>query len=203
MGKERLLKREIYKLKTQEMINHAFSSYLVNADQYDELGSLTCTGYNSIGNFSLTLIDSLDTFVVTNSLEIFQKLVPLAARVNFDIDVNVSVFETSIRIIGGLLSSHIQATANLRTEDYPNDTLLHKAIEVADKLLVAFDTPTGLPYGTVCVPCILIIRNLMHGVPKDETPIVCTACAGSFHIEFAWLSLITGDPMYVILILHL
>jgi mannosidase alpha-like ER degradation enhancer 2 len=120
----------------------------------------------------------------------------LAAKVNFEIDgnstitnahlhpVNVSVFETSIRIVGGLLSSHILATINLGGK-YAGEVLLKQAIIVADKLLVAFNTPTVLPYGTV---------NLMHGVPKDETPVVCTACAGTFQIEFAWLSLLKGDP---------
>ena len=30
-------------------------------------------------------------------------------RVNFDSDINVSVFETNIRIVGGLLGAHLMA----------------------------------------------------------------------------------------------
>lgn len=119
------------------------------------------------GSFNLS--SRSDTFAVMENLDIFKRLIDLVARVDFDLDVNVSVFETNIRIVGGLLSAHILATVNLNDEEYPDDILLHKAIDVADRLLPAFRTPTGLPYGTV---------NLRHGVPKGETPIVCTACAG-------------------------
>ena len=44
---------------------------------------------------------------------------------------------------------------------------------------LAFDTPTGMPYGTV---------NLRHGVPAGETPITCTAGVGTFLIEFGKFS---------------
>lgn len=51
----------------------------------------------------------------------------------------------------------------------------------------AFDTATGMPYGTV---------NLRHGVPKGETTVTCTACIGTFIIEFGTLSRLTGDPVF-------
>jgi mannosidase alpha-like ER degradation enhancer 2 len=41
-----------------------------------------------------------------------------------------------------------------------------------------------MPYGTV---------NLRCGVPQGETPIVATAGAGTFLIEFGLLSRFTGD----------
>lgn len=61
------------------------------------------------------------------------------------------------------------------------------AEKVAKKLLPAFDTKTGMPYGTV---------NLKHGVPPDETSVTCTAGIGTFIIEFGSLSRLTGDPVY-------
>jgi ER degradation enhancer, mannosidase alpha-like 2 len=61
------------------------------------------------------------------------------------------------------------------------------AVDVANRLLPAFNTTTGMPYGTV---------NLMNGVPKDETPITCVAGIGTFLIEFGSLSRLTGDPIY-------
>lgn len=53
--------------------------------------------------------------------------------------------------------------------------------------MVAFDTKTGMPYGTV---------NLSNGVPKGETTITCTAGIGTFILEFGTLSRLTGDPIY-------
>lgn len=68
-----------------------------------------------------------------------------------------------------------------------NGPLLRLAEDVAKRLVVAFDTKTGMPYGTV---------NLRHGVPKGETTVTCTAGIGTFVLEFGTLSRLTGDPLY-------
>ena len=44
-----------------------------------------------------------------------------------------------------------------------------------------------MPYGTV---------NLRYGVPLEETPVTCTAGVGTFILEFATLSRLTGDPVF-------
>lgn len=44
-----------------------------------------------------------------------------------------------------------------------------------------------MPYGTV---------NLLHGVNPGETPVTCTAGIGTFIVEFATLSSLTGDPVF-------
>lgn len=68
-----------------------------------------------------------------------------------------------------------------------NGPLLRLAEDVARRLLAAFDTPSGMPYGTV---------NLRHGVPPGETTVTCTAGVGTFILEFSTLSRLTGDPVY-------
>lgn len=61
-------------------------------------------------SFSLTLVDSLDTLVVLGDIEEFDRALRLVVRdVGFDHDLVVSVFETNIRMVGGLLSGHIMA----------------------------------------------------------------------------------------------
>ena len=57
------------------------------------------------------------------------------------------------------------------------------AEDAAKRLLPAFDTPTGMPYGTV---------NLRNGVPNGETPVTSTAGVGTVVIEFGALSRLTG-----------
>jgi mannosidase alpha-like ER degradation enhancer 2 len=54
---------------------------------------------------------------------------------------------------------------------------------MAQKLLPAFNTDTGMPYGTV---------NLKYGVHRYETPITCTAGVGTYLLEFGTLSKLTG-----------
>lgn len=63
-----------------------------------------------------------------------------------------------------------------------------KIVDLVDRLLPAFDTPTGIPYGTV---------NLMYGVPKNEVQITSTAGAGTNLLEFGILSILTGNDTYI------
>lgn len=58
---------------------------------------------------------------------------------------------------------------------------------MGERLLPAFNTKTGIPYGTV---------NLRYGVPTGETKIASTAGAGSLLVEFEVLSYLSGDPKF-------
>lgn len=59
-------------------------------------------------SYSLTLIDALGTLAIMGNYTEFQRVVDiLTAKQDFDANINVSVFETNIRIIGGLLSAHL------------------------------------------------------------------------------------------------
>ncbi|XP_072099509.1 ER degradation-enhancing alpha-mannosidase-like protein 2 [Mobula birostris] len=180
-----------YRERVKEMFYHAYNNYLENAFPYDELRPLTCDGQDTWGSFSLTLIDALDTLLVLGNVTEFQRVVHiLQDGVNFDIDVNASVFETNIRVVGGLLSAHLLSReGGIAVEPgWPcTGPLLRLAEEAARRLLPAFQTPTGMPFGTV---------NLMNGVNPGETPVTCTAGIGTFILEFATLSRLTGDPVF-------
>ncbi|XP_012280653.1 ER degradation-enhancing alpha-mannosidase-like protein 2 [Orussus abietinus] len=173
------------------MFNHAYTSYLTYAYPYDELRSLSCDGFDTWGSFSLTLVDALDTLIIMGNLTEFRRVVNIiGTRTDFEANINVSVFETNIRVIGGLLSAHLlshKAGIDLEPGWPCNGPLLRLAEDMAKRLLVAFDTPTGMPYGTV---------NLKYGIPDGETSITCTAGIGTFLVEFGTLSRLTGDPLY-------
>lgn len=157
-------------------------------------------------SYSLTLIDALGTLAIMGNYSEFQRVVDLlTAKPDFDANINVSVFETNIRIVGGLLSAHLLSHRWAHFQIYPNlncffragvklepgwpcnGPLLRLAEDVAKRLIAAFDTKTGMPYGTV---------NLRHGIPKGETAVTCTAGIGTFILEFGTLSRLTGDPLY-------
>ncbi len=84
----------------------------------------------------------------------FERAVGLVVRdVKFDADVAVSVFETNIRVVGGLLSGHLMAKV-LQQKDphrmpWYTDQLLSMAKDIATRLLPAFNTTSGLPYPRV------------------------------------------------------
>jgi mannosidase alpha-like ER degradation enhancer 2 len=64
---------------------------------------------------------------------------------------------------------------------------LSLAVDLGERLMPAFETKTGIPYGTV---------NLLHGVPRGETKIASTAGAGSLLVEFQVLSYLSGRPQF-------
>uniref|UniRef100_A0AAQ5YU01 alpha-1,2-Mannosidase n=1 Tax=Amphiprion ocellaris TaxID=80972 RepID=A0AAQ5YU01_AMPOC len=191
-----------------EMFDHAYGSYMKYAYPADELMPLSCRGRvrgqepnrgdidDSLGKFSLTLIDTLDTLVVLNKLDEFEDAVRKAVKdVRLDNDVVVSVFETNIRVLGGLLGGHVMADLLRQRGDrmqWYQDELLHMAKELGHRLLPAFNTTSGLPYPKV---------NLRYGVlnPLSRTGTesdTCTACAGTMILEFAALSRLSGESVF-------
>ncbi|XP_029541959.1 ER degradation-enhancing alpha-mannosidase-like protein 3 isoform X1 [Oncorhynchus nerka] len=203
-------REEKLKLRNQvvEMFDHAYSNYMDHAYPADELMPLTCRGRvrgqepsrgdvdDALGKFSLTLIDTLDTLVLLNKTTEFEEAVRRVLRdVRLDNDIVVSVFETNIRVLGGLLGGHSMAVM-LKDTGYHmqwyQDELLHMAKDVGLRLLPAFNTSSGLPYPRV---------NLKHGLRSPESRTgtetdTCTACAGTIILEFAALSRFTGDPVF-------
>ncbi|MPC13214.1 ER degradation-enhancing alpha-mannosidase-like protein 3 [Portunus trituberculatus] len=194
------------KEEAKEMFYHAYTSYMDNAYPADELMPLSCMPRwrgvdqsrgdidDTLGNFSLTLVDSLDTLVVMGDIEEFDRALRLVVRdVSFDNDVVVSVFETNIRMVGGLLSGHVLAehlNQLYGALGWYRGELLTMARDLATRLLPAFNTTTGIPHAKV---------NLKYGMksPKlQSSRDTCTACAGTIILEFAALSRLTGDSIF-------
>lgn len=182
---------KMYREKVVEMFHHAYDNYLENAFPFDELRPLSCSGVDTWGSFSLSLIDALDTLAVMENYSEFRRVVnKLIKTADFNININVSVFETNIRVVGGLISAHLLSKkAGVEVDPgWPcSGPLLNLAETVARRLLPAFESNTGMPYGTV---------NLRYGVPVGETPITCTAGVSTFIVEFGTLSRLTGDPIF-------
>ena len=105
--------------EVHEMIDHAWRAYVDHAHPWDELKPLSCEGRrwdqrtrgtldDSLGGFMTTAVDSLDTLALVGDYDEFRRTVREVVRhLDFDRDVTVSVFETNIRVLGGLLSAHM------------------------------------------------------------------------------------------------
>ncbi|UAJ12194.1 glycoside hydrolase family 47 protein [Polymorphobacter megasporae] len=128
-------------------------------------------------HLGLSLIEALDTLWVMGLDSRFEDGVDWV-KTHFDpnVDGEVSVFETSIRLVGGLLSAHHACG---------DPVLLAKARDLADRLLPAFATPTGMPYRFV---------NLQTGVAREA--ISSPADIATYLPEWGMLSRLTGDPRY-------
>jgi mannosidase alpha-like ER degradation enhancer 1 len=128
----------------------------------DELDPIHCIGRTAdsdpeninindvLGNYSLTLIDSLDTLAIMGNRSEFWKAVDsVITHVSFDQDHVVQLFEANVRVLGGLLSAHLMAVDphfNLTRDSYDNE-LLDLALDLASRLLPAFDqSKTAFPH---------------------------------------------------------
>jgi hypothetical protein len=190
---------EILREEARDSFLHAFDSYMKYGFPYDEVRPLSCearkydqrergTLDDSLGGYMLTLVDSLDTLIILREFERFQVAISLLKNITFVRNVNVSVFETNIRIIGGLLSAHqlaLYVFSNNRI--YDGKSLLNYAIEIGKRILPAFDTRTGIPVHRV---------NLATGKIHNETKATCPAAGGTFLLELGLLSRLSGDPRY-------
>ncbi|KAJ1952611.1 hypothetical protein IWQ62_006184, partial [Dispira parvispora] len=196
-----IVQRQHYRETVHEMFRHAMDGYMEFAFPADEVRPLTCTplgplkdniqawGINDVlGDYSLTLVDSLDTFAVLGDKAGFAHAVRLIREhVRIDQDSNVQVFEVTIRVLGGLLGGHLLATdpnLGMQLGDYNNE-LLDLAYDLGKRLLPAFTySPTNLPCPRV---------NLKRGPFVIKPMHTCTAAAGTLILEFGTLSRLTGD----------
>lgn len=198
-----------YRAQVKELFYFAHDSYLTKGYPFDEVRPLSCVpkGRNFddvedtitndvLGNFSATLIDSLTTIAIFNDKQKFQEMTELVRTSfpnKFDLDSTIQVFETTIRIVGGLISSHLYASDPSKSvylgSEY-DGFLLDLARDMADRLLPAYLTSTGLPLPRI---------NLRHGLRSLTADLVAennvAAMAGPM-FEFRILSYLTGDEKY-------
>ncbi|CAA93106.2 alpha-1,2-Mannosidase [Caenorhabditis elegans] len=193
--------------KTREMFQFGWDNYMEHAFPADELDPIHCRGRGHdhdnpdninvndvLGDYSLGLIDTLDSLVVFGDADEFKRAVNLVIKtVSFEKNTTVQVFESTIRVMGGLLAAHMIAADKTNRfgpfymSDYGGE-LLTLAHDLAGRLLPAFDgTATGIPYTRI---------NLQKGILPGTTNSTCTSGAGSLLLEFGVLSKLLGDDTY-------
>ena len=159
----------------------AWRAYAAKAWGKDEINPVSGTASSFFiegHDLGLSLIEALDTLWVMGLDAEFQAGVDwVKSSLNVDVDGETQVFETNIRLVGGLISAHLACG---------DPALLSKAKDLADRLLKAFEaSPHGLPWRYV---------NLKTGAVRD--PETNLAEIGTYITEFGVLSQLTGDPRY-------
>lgn len=157
---------------------HAWNGYKQYAWGHDELRPLSKQPFDWYGqSLLMTPVDALDTLVLMGlTKEADEDRALIDAKLDFDKDIDVKVFEINIRLLGGLLSGY-QLTHD--------PVLLKKAEDLGTRLLPAFDSPTGLPYRFV---------NLRTG--KVQGTVSNPAETGTLILEFGTLGKLTGNPVF-------
>lgn len=101
----------------------------------------------------------------------------------------VSLFETTIRYLAGLLSGYDLLTgplSHLSSDDSTVQALLSQAQSLADALIFAFETPSGIPHNEINIPA----------DTNDKSPTNGLATTGTLILEWQRLSDLTGNLIY-------
>ncbi|KAM4682152.1 mannosyl-oligosaccharide 1,2-alpha-mannosidase IB isoform 2-T2 [Amazona ochrocephala] len=180
--------------KIKEMMKHAWDNYRQYGWGHNELKPIARKGHstNIFGNSQMgaTIVDALDTLYIMGLHDEFREGQEwIDKNLDFSVNSEVSVFEVNIRFIGGLLAAYYLSG---------QEVFKIKAVQLAGKLLPAFNTPTGIPWAMV---------NLKSGVGRNwgwaSAGSSILAEFGTLHMEFVHLSYLTGDPVYYNKVMHI
>ncbi|KAI9272993.1 glycoside hydrolase [Phascolomyces articulosus] len=139
---------------------------------------------NTRNGWGATIVDGIDTLYLMGLYGEFNEARDYIANIDWDATHGsslVQVFETTIRYVGGLLSAY---------ELSGDEMFVEKTVELVDRLLPAFNTPTGIPYQYVNFRS---GKGVKSGFPDGAS---CLAELGTVQLEFTRLSEITGDWTY-------
>lgn len=134
------IKREERLGKVKEEFRKAWDGYKEKAWMHDELKPVTGGFRDPFNGWAATLVDSLDTLWIMGFEEEFENAVRAVGKIDFTTSArgDIPVFETTIRYLGGLIGAYDVSGQIHRI-------LLDKAVELAEVLMGAFDTPNRLP----------------------------------------------------------
>ncbi len=164
--------------KVKDACRHAWSGYKQYAWGDDALKPISKKGHNWYGtSLLMTPVDAFDTFYLLGLDDEASEAKELVfSKLSFDVDIDVQVFEITIRLLGGLQSSY---------ELDGDKKFLELAHELGKRLLPAFDTKTGMPWRYI---------NLETGAVKGV--VSNPAEIGTLFLEFGKLTQLTGDSAY-------
>ncbi|KAI8684219.1 Alpha-1,2-Mannosidase [Fusarium keratoplasticum] len=180
-----------------EAFELSWDAYRRYAWGYDEYHPVTKRGNNMAPKgLGWIIIDALDTMILMNLTSRVQDARGwISDSLTWDQDQDVNTFETTIRMMGGLLSAHYLSNefphlAPLTEDDEGaagEDLYLEKAKDLADRLMSAFDSPSGVPYASVNL-------HKYEGIPSHaDAGASSTAEATTVQLEFKYLAKLTGE----------
>ncbi len=134
-------------------------------------------------SLGISPIDAYSTLKVMGLHAEAKEIEDYALAMDWDKDLYVQTFEVNIRILGGLLSMYHYTK---------HDAILDKARDFGDRILPAFQTPTGIPTHSVNLKTGKQGGN--HG--EGDGYVVNVAQAATYLFEFGILSYYTKDAKY-------
>lgn len=132
--------RESRLKEVRDAFLHSWKGYKDQAWAQDELRPIAGGYKTPFCGWAATMVDSLDTLWIMDLKGEFELALGELRNVDFTHKqgCNINLFETTIRHLGGFLSAY-----DLSGGKYT--ILIEKAVELAEVLYTAFDTPNRMP----------------------------------------------------------
>ncbi|KAL4745271.1 hypothetical protein BDW72DRAFT_186887 [Aspergillus terricola var. indicus] len=167
----------------------AYAKYAWGQDRFHPISK---TGSQmSPSGLGWIIVDSLDTLMIMNlTTQLSDARKWLNRGLTYDQDQDVNTFETTIRMLGGLLSAHYLSTVLPDVSSQRDYIYLSKAVDLADRLLGAYESRSGIPYASVNI-------RTRQGLPSHaDGGASSTAEATSVQLEMKYLAHLTGKEVY-------
>jgi mannosyl-oligosaccharide alpha-1,2-mannosidase len=137
--------------------------------------------------------DALSTALVMGQKDIVNEIISYIPTIDWSsTSTSVSLFETTIRYLGGMLSGYDFLSgplAHLADDPTHVDALLSQSIHLANNMSYAFNTPSGVPYN--------LLNFSSKGVIIEPNGL---ATVGTLILEWTRLSDLSGDASYAALV---
>ncbi|KAI8321873.1 hypothetical protein GQ54DRAFT_297731 [Martensiomyces pterosporus] len=167
--------------KVVEATKYAWAAYKRDAFGSDEYHPISHRGSNMTERgFGYHIADTLDTLLLMKLTDEYKEGRDfLVNEISFDQNGAVSLFETTIRVLGGLLSAfHWSGETDV--------ALLRMANDLGGRLAKSFGTDTGIPPETA----------LLQQTGKPHVLMSSTAEVATLQLEFRYLAKLTGNSEY-------
>ncbi|KAI4148809.1 MAG: hypothetical protein LQ341_001481 [Variospora aurantia] len=163
----------------------SWEGYRKNAWMQDELSPVSGKSRNSFCGWGATLVDSLDSLWMLGMKKEFEEATEAVGSIDFTTSTinNLPLFEVTIRYLGGLVAAYDISGSKYRV-------LLDKAVELAEVLMGAFDTPNRMPM------TFYLWKPTFASQPHRAGMRVVLAELGSLSLEFTRLAQITKEARY-------
>ncbi|KAH9003477.1 glycoside hydrolase family 47 protein [Lactarius hatsudake] len=164
-----------------KIFTDSYSTYHAYAFGHDEVAPSSKKPLDPRNGWGATIVDAMSTMKIMGLTTQFNEALDFVRKIDFSksntLDA-VSVFESTIRYVGGLLSAY-------ELNGQGDQFLVDKAKQLADKLSAAWVQENKIPYGFVD-----------FNTSSPTKAISSIAEAGTLTLEWSRLSKYTGDDKY-------
>ncbi|KAL8959962.1 MAG: hypothetical protein Q9193_003253 [Seirophora villosa] len=179
------VQREAKLNQIKQTFAFAWDGYRKNAWMQDELSPVSGNFRNTFCGWGATLVDSLDSLWILGMKKEFEEAAEAVGKIDFTTSIRseLPLFEITIRYLGGLVAAYDISGSKYRV-------LLDKAVELAEILMGAFDTPNRMPM------TYYLWKPTFASQPHRARVRVVLAEIGSLSLEFTRLAQITKEAKY-------